>query len=149
LHYDCNRNRELKALSVFVFYTGSDVRLTDIQDGTSSTLLAGERPPSDNYFFGWWYSPSAPVAGEAFLGVQSGKAAERQLLTQSCPGGPYQFSNGRLTNNCDVYHFWSLHYGGANFAFCDGSVRFLTYGAYNAILSDLATRAGGEVVEIP
>jgi prepilin-type processing-associated H-X9-DG protein len=47
-----------------------------------------------------------------------------------------------------VFHFWSLHPGGANFAFCDGSVRFLPYSA-NDILPALATRAGGEVAVLP
>ena len=37
---------------------------------------------------------------------------------------------------------------GANFAFADGSVRFLRYSA-NDILPALATRAGGETVQIP
>jgi prepilin-type processing-associated H-X9-DG protein len=45
-------------------------------------------------------------------------------------------------------HFWSLHSGGANFAFADGSVRFLRYEAA-AIMPALATRAGGEVVVLP
>jgi prepilin-type processing-associated H-X9-DG protein len=46
---------------------------------------------------------------------------------------------------CHQGHFWSLHPGGANFAFADGSVRFLSYSA-EPILPALATRAGGEVV---
>ena len=41
--------------------------------------------------------------------------------------------------------FGSRHPGGLSFAFCDGSVRFLTYGSA-PILPALATRAGGEVV---
>jgi prepilin-type processing-associated H-X9-DG protein len=49
---------------------------------------------------------------------------------------------------CDVSHFWSPHSGGANFAFADGSVRFLSYSA-DPILPALATRSGGENVEIP
>ena len=44
-------------------------------------------------------------------------------------------------------HFWSPHGGGANFAFADGSVRFLAYSA-DAILPALATRNGGEVVSV-
>jgi prepilin-type processing-associated H-X9-DG protein len=36
----------------------------------------------------------------------------------------------------------------AHFLFADGSVRFLTYSA-DSILPALATRAGGEVVELP
>lgn len=37
---------------------------------------------------------------------------------------------------------------GANFAFADGSVRFLSYSA-NPIMPALATREGGEVVALP
>ena len=55
---------------------------------------------------------------------------------------------GRTNAPCQEYHFWSLHFGGANFAFADGSVRFLHYSA-NDILPALATRAGGETVQIP
>ena len=44
--------------------------------------------------------------------------------------------------------FWSLHPGGANFAFCDGAVKFLAFSA-DSILPALATRAGGEVVSLP
>jgi prepilin-type processing-associated H-X9-DG protein len=62
--------------------------------------------------------------------------------------GPFVFGPGRFDNPCDSYHFWSLHLGGANFAFCDGSVRFLSYAAA-PLLPALATRAGGESVEIP
>jgi prepilin-type processing-associated H-X9-DG protein len=47
-----------------------------------------------------------------------------------------------------MFHFWSLHPGGANFAFADGSVRFLAYSA-NPIMPALATREGGEVVTPP
>jgi prepilin-type processing-associated H-X9-DG protein len=53
-----------------------------------------------------------------------------------------------LTDQCDLFHFWSLHPGGANFAFADGSVRFLTYAA-DDVLPALATRAGGEAVTVP
>jgi len=49
---------------------------------------------------------------------------------------------------CDRYHFWSLHPNGANFLFADGAVHFLTYSA-EPIMIPLATRGGGEVVELP
>ena len=47
-----------------------------------------------------------------------------------------------------MFHFWSPHSGGANFALADGSVRFLAYSA-DPVLPALATRAGGESVAIP
>jgi prepilin-type processing-associated H-X9-DG protein len=47
-----------------------------------------------------------------------------------------------------MFHFWSPHSGGANYAFADGSVRFLSYSA-NPVLPALATRAGNEKVAVP
>jgi prepilin-type processing-associated H-X9-DG protein len=64
----------------------------------------------------------------------------------SCPLPAY-FGPGDNTNFCSTNHFWSWHTGsGGNFAFGDGSVRFLPYSA-NQILIPLSTRAGGEVVD--
>jgi len=61
----------------------------------------------------------------------------------NCKVGPYYFSPGDIRNTCDNFHFWSLHYGGANFLFVDGSVRFLNYNIGKNLVQ-LATRAGGE-----
>jgi prepilin-type processing-associated H-X9-DG protein len=65
-----------------------------------------------------------------------------------CSPGPYEFARGRIDNPCDLFHFWSFHPGGANFALADGSVRFLPYSA-NALLPALATRSGGEPITLP
>ncbi len=131
------------------YYYGSSTRLTDIRDGTSNTLAAGERPPSADFWYGWWYVSSAAGQQGAFtvLGAHDGRPSNSQH-TDGCPQGPYPLGPGKLDNPCDVFHFWSLHSGGANFAFADGSVRFLAYSA-DAVLPALATRAGGEVAEIP
>ena len=99
-----------------------------------------------------------PVEGERSRVVANGvlggshlrRAADDQFGAdyRACPPGPYTFVRGDLKNPCDTFHYWSLHPGGANFAFADGSVRFLSYSA-DAILPALSTRAGGESVVIP
>jgi len=60
-----------------------------------------------------------------------------------CDDGPYAFGPGRTTDPCSAFHFWSLHSGGGNFLFADGSVRFAPYAAAD-MLPALASRAGGE-----
>jgi len=138
-----------------VLYLNSSVKYTYIKDGTSNTILAGERPPAPDFRFGWWYA-GVGQRGLGSLDMVLG-ASEKNLLTgftasaspyADCPPGPYQFGPGSVTNPCDVFHYWSLHVGGANFVFADGSVHFINYSA-GALLPALATRAGGEVVQPP
>jgi prepilin-type N-terminal cleavage/methylation domain-containing protein/prepilin-type processing-associated H-X9-DG protein len=132
-----------------VLFRDSHVRLTEIQDGTSQTLLAGERPPSADFQFGWWYAGAGQQftgSADMVLGVR-----ERNILSYSiapCSQGAYHFGPGRIDNPCDMFHFWSLHVGGGNFLFADGSVHFLDYSA-DSLLPALATRGGGEVVQLP
>jgi prepilin-type N-terminal cleavage/methylation domain-containing protein/prepilin-type processing-associated H-X9-DG protein len=124
-------------------YADSRTRLTDVLDGTSHTLLVGERPPSDDLAYGWWYAgPGQELTGSADVVLG---AAERNVVRPDCPPGPFAFGPGRFKGPCDLFHFWSPHPGGANFLAADGSVRFLSYTAA-ATLPALATRAGGEPV---
>lgn len=130
-----------------VLYYRSRVRLLDILDGTSNTLLVGERPPSPDYWYGWWYVSGIRGTGDTTLGVVDFPVAT-DPVTASCSVGPSSFRPGRADDMCDSFHFWSLHTSGANFALCDGSVRFFPYSAAGS-MSALATRAGGEVVVMP
>ena len=133
-----------------VLYWGSHTRLTDITDGTSNTLLAGERPPSPDFWYGWWYA----AAGQANSGSADTVLGVRELhylgdpYTAGCPPGPYHFGPGNLNNMCDSFHYWSLHSDGANFLFADASVEYLSYSA-DTILPVLSTRSGGEVAARP
>ena len=143
-----NLGTNFKSLSGVLYYA-SRTRLTEITDGTTNTLFAGERPPSPDFWFGWWYAGAGEAgtgAGDMVLGARE-LNINTSLYTSACPQGPYNFRAGKREEMCDAFHFWSLHSGGANFAFCDGSVRFLRYDA-DAILPALATRAGGEVVPL-
>lgn len=136
--------------STGTLYPDSKVGIAMITDGTSQTLLAGERPPSSDLNFGWWYTgvgQNDRGSIDVVLGVREQRVTGNPF-TKQCEQGPYFFTNGSLETQCDVFHFWSLHSGGSNFIVGDGSVRFLAYSA-NPIMLALATRAGGEVVELP
>lgn len=131
-----------------VLHTDSTVAIKGIIDGTSNTLLFGERFVNDNHNLGWWYAgwgQSKTGSTDSILGVRELKV---DIDLDSCPKAPSQFKQGHANNRCDVLHFWSNHTNGAHFAFADGSVRFLNYSA-NDIMPALSTRAGGEVVSIP
>ena len=47
----------------------------------------------------------------------------------SCPPGRYPYGPGDFSNQCDMFHFWSLHPGGEHFLLADGTVRFIEYSA--------------------
>jgi prepilin-type N-terminal cleavage/methylation domain-containing protein/prepilin-type processing-associated H-X9-DG protein len=71
-------------------------------------------------------------------------------------GGPFavpQYGNGigwgSIPNVCQNFGQWgfrSNHPGGANFVFCDGSVKFLKNSLNTAVLQALGSRGVGEVV---
>jgi len=132
-----------------ILFLDSKVKTTDITDGLSQSILIGERPPSPDNHFGWWYAGvGQQLDGEVdfLLGV---RVTNQSFRAPTCPRNlAYPFRAGSLDDMCDAFHFWSLHAGGANFAFADGSVRFMSYSA-NDILPALASRAGGEVVNVP
>jgi prepilin-type processing-associated H-X9-DG protein len=132
-----------------LLFLDSQIRLETVTDGTSNTLMVGERPPSADERLGWWYGgwgQNQNGSAEVVLGMK-----ERNFGTWSnvCPPGPYAFGPGDFTNQCDAFHFWSPHSGGgANFLFADGNVRFITYSAAH-LMPALATRAGGEASILP
>jgi prepilin-type N-terminal cleavage/methylation domain-containing protein/prepilin-type processing-associated H-X9-DG protein len=133
-----------------VFYVDSKTQSRDIRDGLSNTLLIGERPPSPDFWYGWWYAGygnGASGSPDMLLGVREINDPPGSYL-ESCPVGPYEFGSGRATEQCDTLHFWSPHSGGAQFALCDGSVHFYSHEA-NTVFPQLATIRGSEVVTLP
>lgn len=136
-------------------FTGENkVDMRDVRDGLSNTLLMGERPPSSDYWYGWWYASgqSDLSTGDVTLGVAElnpSGAVEATTYLEDCPSGPFRFKNGLSTEQCSTLHFWSHHPNGANFALGDGAVKFLVYQTEDQVMRDLATRDGGEVVSLP
>jgi len=134
-----------------VLYHKSNTRFADITDGLSGTLMLGERPPSPNFQFGWWYAGTGQnLTGSAdvVLGVREPNL-QPIVSGSTCGPGNYPFRPaGGFADPCGMFHFWSPHPGGANFALADGSVRFLRYDA-DPLMPALASRAGGESAAVP
>jgi prepilin-type N-terminal cleavage/methylation domain-containing protein/prepilin-type processing-associated H-X9-DG protein len=145
------------------------IRYADILDGSSNTLLVGERHNTKNLTYGAWFAGCGQFgyglpqgdeqrgSGDVVLGVREINSQHNGYPElDSCPAGPYHFvppntirdSTGAINFECDTFHYWSWHTGGANFLYADGSVHFLAYAA-DSVLDAMGTRAGGEVFESP
>jgi prepilin-type processing-associated H-X9-DG protein len=108
------------------------VAMTGIKDGTSHTLLAGEKALDPSLFpSGSWYWDEP-----FFLGGSFGTTRKGDGLVQDRRG---DFEAARE-------NWGSAHAAGVNFLFCDGSVHLIAYGASAQTILALMTPAGGEVV---
>jgi prepilin-type N-terminal cleavage/methylation domain-containing protein len=117
-----------------MLYPNSKVRLTDVQDGTSNTLMVGEVSWENSNCFrpwtrGWGGGDSSPAAG-------TGKNVN--LTVSAINQKAY---NGSGFNDVS---FGSNHTGGANFVFGDGGVRYVSQGIDMNTYVSLASRNGGE-----
>ncbi len=137
-----------------VFYTNSRVKIVGVADGTSNTLMWGERQHKDKNFdliyttfpilgwSGWAWCDQENAAGD-FLGGAT--MPINWQVPDSAIGSPMNTSNNNYIR-MKLSSMSSGHTGGANVALCDGSVRFLRDSTPQAVLWALATRAGGETV---
>ena len=154
-------------------FLGSAVSIASITDGTSNTIVMGERAhglldPKSQLTWDWWISGARTTLVTTF----PINAMKKQ--PPYSPTGTGSAAVGGTTTSYEVCAS-SYHPGGANFALCDGSVRFLkdtidtwqntasgtpvgavqdpTSGVFTMSLGSrigvyqaLSTRAGGEVI---
>jgi prepilin-type N-terminal cleavage/methylation domain-containing protein/prepilin-type processing-associated H-X9-DG protein len=117
-------------------------QLTDITDGTSQTLLFGERCNYDAVYQQAKGTSFAPVGN----GWYSKKSNIGNLLWAK-PGIPVNYripapyTSANLLNR--EYAYGSNHPGGANVAFVDGSVHFLSNSTGTDVLQYLSMRSDG------
>jgi prepilin-type N-terminal cleavage/methylation domain-containing protein/prepilin-type processing-associated H-X9-DG protein len=130
-----------------VFYRNSRISMKDITDGSSATLMAGER--SRNLADAVWVGAvaGAQVCTKPTWRIQDCETSNVMILghTGPSPGGQ-SWVDVPNYKGAGADDFWSLHPGGCNFLFCDGSVRFVKETINPQVFSYLSTRAGGEVV---
>jgi prepilin-type N-terminal cleavage/methylation domain-containing protein/prepilin-type processing-associated H-X9-DG protein len=158
------------ALGNGMFGAEDVVRIAGVTDGTSNTTLFGEMSrykdePAEvfNFFHftacfgGYWGGGSAlaPQTGAFTLPRINSKPDKTGAAAGTIWPG-CGTSNGIPTDwlvNCPQaldkigqWAFRSLHPGGSNFAFADGSVKFIKESISDKTYQALGTRAGGEVV---
>jgi prepilin-type N-terminal cleavage/methylation domain-containing protein/prepilin-type processing-associated H-X9-DG protein len=128
-----------------ILYPQSQVAVRDIDDGTSHTLIVGERAfelrswMRGDYYEGTLDRPWLVCSASA-------KGITKPL---NPPPGDWIYDPKLGTRNIlfNELYFGSEHPGGANFARADGSVDFIEDDIEFALLRALATRNGDEPVD--
>jgi type II secretory pathway pseudopilin PulG len=128
-----------------VLYSNSKVRINDLKDGTSNTLLAGDVKKS----------PGAPLNYDRYYIFDNssddnapGSLCSKDLSRHMSLTG-YKNASGyhvyRINQNSEKA-FGSFHTSGANFVLGDGSVRFVSQTISTAAWLAAGSRNGGEAI---
>jgi len=133
------------------------MKMTKVSDGTSNTIMLAERPPSPDFYWGWWALSGADsnIAVRGAPSPYTWSTGYSQLAGYyTCPNPAPFKAYDVSTDYCGANTIWSVHPGGAMCAFADGTVRFIDYSANNfmpgsttkTIIQALVTPTGGETV---
>lgn len=129
--------------------------LKNVTDGTSNTIMIGECAGREDVWRGREFfpvdytgSPRVRARGGAWATTDNpydiGQRKAWHASFDPIPG------NVAINNSNEWGHcFYSFHNGGSNFAFADGSVRFLAEDMNLRTLAELVTRANSEVPAAP
>ena len=134
-----------------ILFGGSRVRIKDIADGSSKTLIVGESFTDPDYTkdsqgMDYW-GLFSPQMGSATAGWAPGfiRGTEYSEGVGSAVVPMNSRLNPLMHGTLMEMSFGSKHPGGATFVFADASVRFLNDSIDLATYQALATRAKGEV----
>jgi prepilin-type N-terminal cleavage/methylation domain-containing protein/prepilin-type processing-associated H-X9-DG protein len=115
---------------------GLPLSVSDISDGTSNTIVLGEKAlDPQRYDLGGWFFDE-PI----FLGGSCGTGRSGSVVIKDVLAG----TTGAYPNN-----WGSAHDAGAQVVYADGSVRLLPFGSDGSVVSALLTPSGHEVVSPP
>jgi len=150
-----------------VFILNTPVRYVDVSDGASQTLFIGEKLALAGDL-GWLSGTRAtlrntgtPINAILDLGSQLrranvpagrgrgevGKDAPAADSSNAAAADQPAIVNGKPTNPTAVGGFASEHPAGANFAFGDGNVRFVTETIDRQVFQQLGHRADGQLLD--
>jgi prepilin-type N-terminal cleavage/methylation domain-containing protein/prepilin-type processing-associated H-X9-DG protein len=130
----------------YIFGENSTTRLEAISDGTSNTLLMGEQTLSlyNGVTSAWAYT------GWVSVGIDPVGAWNTTFPAQGLNIWNYNNSTSSSNNirgqRASWYNAASLHSGGVNFVFADGSVHFISEGIDVVSLTYLSKMADGQVI---
>lgn len=126
-------------------FQNSTTRITDISDGTGSTILVVECAARPLIYRGRQPIAQQNEQGGGWIDSQGSFSLDGSNQDGSQQGqGPTKTPQAmNATNENEPYSF---HSGGCNFVFGDGHVQFIREGVDLRVFAALCTRAGGELV---
>jgi prepilin-type N-terminal cleavage/methylation domain-containing protein/prepilin-type processing-associated H-X9-DG protein len=114
-----------------VLFLNSRLKFSEIQDGSSSTIMLGELIPYRDSL-GWVSGTRATLRNTGSM--------ERPLTTQQQKDKVVEAAGSLVVGG-----FGSFHTSGVTFVFADGSVHYLSYSIDKAAFKQLGNRADGEL----
>jgi prepilin-type N-terminal cleavage/methylation domain-containing protein/prepilin-type processing-associated H-X9-DG protein len=126
----------------YIFGENSTTRVSDITDGTSNTLAMGEQTLAN--FNGM--TSSWAYAGWTSIGIDPVGSWNTTFPAQGLNIWVYSTNPAVRGRRASWYNAASLHPGGVNFLYADGSVRFLSETTSVPTLTLLSRMADGQVI---